>query len=80
MSQPKEPPAEMVAGIRERLGRVCEKYSDQEFSDLVRQIAIVQAKYDALRVESFFNAATLLGAEELSSRFRHVDRPTGPPT
>jgi hypothetical protein len=80
MSQPNEPSAELVAEIRDRLGRVCGKYSDQEFSDLVRQIAIVRAKYDALRAESFFNAATLLAAERLSIRSRPVDQPIGPPS
>jgi hypothetical protein len=80
MSQPDEPPAELVAEIRDRLGRVCGKYSDQEFSNLVRQIASVRTKYDALRVESFFNAATLLAAERLSIRSRPVNRPIGPPS
>jgi hypothetical protein len=41
LSQPNEPPAKMVAEIRERLGRVCRNYSDDEICDLVRQLAIV---------------------------------------
>lgn len=80
LQPPNEPTPEMLAEIRERLWRVCGTYSDQEFSDLVRQIAIVRAKYDALRAESFFNAATFLAAERLSSRLPHIDRLNGPPS
>lgn len=64
LSQPSEPPAEMVADIRARLGRVCESYPPDEFSELVRQIAHVRAKYEARRAESFFEAARILGAAE----------------
>ena len=63
LSQPIEPPAEMVADIRARLGRICESYSAEEFSELVRQIAAIRAKYDAMRAEAFFDAVRFLAAE-----------------
>jgi hypothetical protein len=67
----------MLAEIRQRLGRVCRNYSDEEFSELVRQIAVVRAKYDTLRAESFFNSATLLAAERLSAHSLQPSQPNG---
>jgi hypothetical protein len=63
LSQPSEPPDELVADIRARLGRICQDYSADEFNELVRQIAAIRAKYDALRAETFFDAARELAAE-----------------
>ena len=61
--QPREPSPETLTDIRTRLGRVCQNYSPEEFARLVRQIASVQAKYDALRIESFLRAARQLASE-----------------
>ena len=68
LQQPTEPPAEMVADISARLGRVCQDYSAEDFSDLVRHIACIRAKYDAVRAESFFEAARSLAVERLGKR------------
>lgn len=68
LQQPHEPSPEVVADISARLGRVCQDYSAEDFTDLVRQIARIRAKYDALRAESFFEAARSLAAERISSR------------
>ena len=68
LQQPHEPSPEMVADISARLGRVCQDYSAEDFTDLVRQIAFIQTKYDALRAESFFEAARNLAAERLAVR------------
>ena len=54
--QPIEPAPEMLADIRARLGSVCQSYTADEFSALVRQIACVRVKYDAMRDENFFEA------------------------
>ena len=75
LSQPIEPSAELVADIRKRLGPICQRYSADEFADLVRQIASVRAKYDAKRADSFFDAARALAAQEASqSQSRVADR------
>lgn len=66
LSQPIEPPAELVADIRTRLGRVCESYTADEFNELVRQIARIRTKYDALRADAFFDSARILGARRVS--------------
>lgn len=64
LSQPPiEPSAETLSDIRHRLGPVCQNYSDEEFAVLVRQIACVQAKYEALRTEHFIEAARCLASE-----------------
>jgi hypothetical protein len=60
---PREPSPETLNDIRNRLGRVCQSYSAEEFAQLVRQIASLQAKYEAIRVESFMEAARQLAAE-----------------
>jgi len=77
LPQPTEPPAEMVADISARLGRVCQDYSSEDFTELVRQIALVRAKYDAMRAESFFEAARSLAAERLMMRHPPEDRVRG---
>jgi hypothetical protein len=59
-SKPIEPPAEMVAEIGARLGRICQSYTVEEFDTLVRQIALVRMKYDALRDETFFFAPRIV--------------------
>ena len=59
-SKPIEPSAEMVAEIGARLGRICESYTTEEFDTLVRQIALVRMKYDALRDETFFFAPRIV--------------------
>ena len=74
-----EPSPEMVADISARLGRVCQDYSTEDFSDLVRQIALIRAKYDALRAESFFESARSLAAERLASRHSPDARSGGAP-
>jgi|GEM_PF-5926211 hypothetical protein len=79
LQQPHEPSPEMMADISARLGRVCQDYSVEDFSDLVRQIAVVQAKYDAMRAESFFAAARSLAAERLAKRDPPEDRVEGHP-
>jgi hypothetical protein len=79
LQQPHEPPAEMVADISARLGRVCQDYSAEDFIDLVRQIAIIRTKYDARRAESFFEAARSLAAERLAKRQPPEDRIAGDP-
>ena len=69
LSQPPIEPSEATLNdIRNRLGRVCQDYSAEEFAQLVRQIASLQAKYDALRIESFMEAARQLAAERPSRR------------
>lgn len=68
LQQPHEPPVEMVADITARLGHICQGYSVEEFSALVRQIAVIQVKYDAIRAESFFASARVLAAERLAAR------------
>ena len=60
---PIEPSPETLNAIRNRLGRVCQSYSAEEFACLVRQIATVEAKYEARRIESFLVAAGRLAAE-----------------
>jgi hypothetical protein len=79
LQQPHEPSPEIMADISARLGRVCQDYTAEDFSDLVRQIAMVQAKYDAKRAESFFEAARSLAAERLASRHPPDDRRRGEP-
>ena len=79
LQQPHEPSPEMMAEISARLGRVCQDYSAEDFSDLVRQIAVVRAKYDAMRAESFFEAARSLAAERLAKRHPPEDRVEGHP-
>ena len=59
-SKPIEPSAEMVAEISARLGRICQSYPAEEFDTLVRQIATVQMKYEALREETFFGAPRIV--------------------
>ena len=69
LSQPPiEPSEETLNDIRNRLGRVCQDYSAEEFAQLVRQIASLQAKYDAMRIESFMEAARQLAAERPARR------------
>jgi len=75
LQQPHEPSPELVADISARLGRVCQDYTAEDFTDLVRQIASVRAKYDAVRAASFFEAARSLAAERLASRQPADDRP-----
>lgn len=77
---PREPSPETLNDIRNRLGRVCQSYSAEEFARLVTQIASVQAKYDALRIESFLEAARQLSSERPTAdhdRFRRAG--DGPP-
>ena len=50
----------MVAEIGARLGRICQSYTTEEFDTLVRQIALVRMKYDALRDETFFFAPRIV--------------------
>ena len=59
----REPTDEMLADISARLGRVCQSYSADEFTELVRQIAAVQVKYDVMRAETFFDAVRELAAD-----------------
>lgn len=75
LSQPSEPPDELVADIRARLGRICQDYTADEFTELVRQIASIRAKYDALRAETFFEAARELAAERKAVRRAAAFRP-----
>ena len=79
LQQPHEPPPEMVADISARLGRVCQDYSPDDFTDLVRQIALIRTKYDAMRAESFVEAARSLAAERLVLRRPPDDRIGGEP-
>ena len=74
LQQPHEPSPEMLADISARLGRVCQDYSAEDFTDLVKQIALVQTKYDAVRAASFFEAARSLAAERLASPHPLDDR------
>jgi hypothetical protein len=53
----------MEADIRARLGRVCERYSTEEFDALVRQIATIRLKYEARHADAFLAAARALSAE-----------------
>jgi hypothetical protein len=64
LSQPIEPSAEMEADSRARLVRVCGRYSPEEFTALVRQIAMVRTKYEAIHVDAFLSAARALGIEQ----------------
>jgi hypothetical protein len=74
LSQPtREPSPETLNDIRNRLGRVCQSYSAEEFATLVRQIASVQEKYEALRIEVFMEAVRQLAAERPR---RASDRPS----
>ena len=75
LSQPSEPPDELVADIRARLGRICQDYTTDEFNELVMQIASIRAKYDALRAETFFEAAQELAAERRAARGFPAYRP-----
>lgn len=68
LSQPVDPTDEMLADIRARLGRVCQNYTADEFSELVKEIASVRVKYDALRAENFFDAARALAADRPTRR------------
>ena len=77
LQQPHEPSPEMMADISARLGRVCQDYSAEDFTDLVRQIALIRAKYDAKRAESFFEAARSLAAERIVSCHPPDDRARG---
>jgi len=79
LQQPHEPSPEIMADISARLGRVCQDYSAEDFSNLVRQIALIRAKYDARRAESFFEAARSLAAERLASRYPPDDAIAGGP-
>ena len=79
LQQPHEPSPEVVADISAHLGRICQDYSTEDFSALVRQIALVRAKYDALRAEAFFEAARSLAAERIASRHPPDDRTGGAP-
>ena len=63
LPQPMEPPAEIEADLRARLGRVCERYSPDEFDALVRQMAAIRAKYEARHANAFLAAARALAAE-----------------
>lgn len=77
LQQPHEPSPEMMADISARLGRVCQGYSAKDFADLVRQIALIRTKYDAMRAETFFDAARSLAAERLTVRHPPDDRVGG---
>lgn len=79
LQQPHEPSAEMMADISARLGRVCQDYSADDFTDLVRQIAFIRTKYDAMRAESFFESARSLATERLASRRMPEDLLRGDP-
>ena len=79
LQQPLEPSPEMVADISARLGRVCQGYSAEDFTDLVRRIAVIRAKYDAMRAETFFEAARSLAADRLVSRHPPDDQPGDAP-
>lgn len=68
LQQSHDPSPEMMADISARLGRVCQDYSAEDFTDLVRRIAVIRTKYDAMRAESFFEAARSLAAERFASR------------
>lgn len=74
---PSEPPAELVADISARLGRVCQDYSREDFTELVRQIALIRAKYDAMHVESFLGGARSFAAERLVQRLPPEDHGGG---
>jgi hypothetical protein len=60
-SKPIEPSAEMVAEISARLARICQSFTPSEFDTLVRQIASVRMKYEALRDEMSFFAPRIAG-------------------
>jgi hypothetical protein len=79
LQKPHEPPAEMVADISARLGHICQGYSLEEFTALVRQIAVIQVKYDAMRAESFFESARILAAERLAEGHASEDLLGGAP-
>lgn len=79
LQQPHEPSPELMAEISARLGRVCQDYSTEDFTGLVRQIALIRAKYDAMRAEAFFEAARSLAAERIASRHPPDDRIGGAP-
>jgi hypothetical protein len=79
LSQPSESSDDVVADIRARLGHVCDRYSPEEFTALVRRIAAVQAKYEARRAESFFGAARDRAAERQAARVAAVTQRLGPP-
>ena len=68
LPQPIEPSAEVMADIRARLGPICAQYPPDEFNEIVRQIALVRTKYDALRLEAFFGAARRIAAERDAAR------------
>ena len=68
VSRPIEPSQETLTDIRNRLGPVCKDYTAEEFAALVRQIAAVRAKYDALRTEMFMEAARRLALDQNASR------------
>lgn len=76
---PIEPSPETLNDIRNRLGRVCQDYSAEEFAQLVRQIASLQAKYEAMRIESFMEAARQLASERPAQR-RDSTRAGGGPS
>jgi len=63
LPQPMQSSAEMEADIRARLGHVCERYSPDEFDALVRQIATIRAKYDAMHANAFLAAARAFAAK-----------------
>ena len=74
-SKPVEPSAEIVADISARLGRICQGYGAEEFDTLVRQIASIRMKYDALRDETFFFAPRIVrGGDYASSQPPAEDR------
>jgi hypothetical protein len=58
---------------------VCDRYTPEEFTALVRQIAAVQTKYEARRAESFFGAAREIAAERSAARAAAGTGRVGPP-
>jgi hypothetical protein len=74
----REPSAEMVRDIHDRLGRVCQHYPAEEFARLVRQMAAVQAKYEALRIEVFMEAARHLASSPSGAREDPLRQPYDP--
>jgi hypothetical protein len=65
LSQPNKPTPEIEADVRARLGRVCERYSPDEFDALVRQIVSIRVKYEARHADAFLSAARELAAERI---------------
>lgn len=63
LSQPTKPTSEIEADVRARLGRVCERYSPDEFDALVRQIVSIRVKYEALHADAFLAAARAISTD-----------------